>query len=241
MKRILVVALLWVFFSASSAQAIMFVRGTGTITSGGGGDYQLIYDDVLDITWLDYTRSANNWNVQNTWADDLVVSYDGLDLTGWRLPEVLPVNGSSYNYAWRSDDSSDIGFNISAPGSAYPESTGSEMANLFYGSLGNYGAYDIYGRATPSWESQNTGYFDNLEAGRYWSGTISSNSNAFWFEFGTGAQDRFMNNATTSYRTLAVLDGDVPEVAPVPEPATILLVSAGLAGIAGARRKMKKK
>ena len=35
---------------SGSAHAALEVRGLGTVVSGGSGQYQLIYDTVLDIT-----------------------------------------------------------------------------------------------------------------------------------------------------------------------------------------------
>ena len=65
----------------------------------GGG---LIYDDVLDITWLQDTNYAMisgydsdglmNWSGAMNWAAQLV--YAGFN--DWRLPRILPVNGISY-------------------------------------------------------------------------------------------------------------------------------------------------
>lgn len=54
-----------------------------------------------------------NWNQAVTWADQLV--YGGY--SDWRLPQTLPVDGTSYDYGSVDDGSTDYGYNISAPGS----------------------------------------------------------------------------------------------------------------------------
>src|SRR5512139_3405127 len=77
------------------------------IDRGGG----LIYDDVLNITWLqDANLSATNtfgitgWNAnRNTWTatQDWITAMNAANYLGfsnWRLPTTLPVNGSSYNF-----------------------------------------------------------------------------------------------------------------------------------------------
>lgn len=74
----------------------------------GGG---LIYDDVLDVTWLQdaacqVTSNAPNvdangkmtWQHAVDWVSALVY-YDpirNIDWAGWRLPRVSPVNGTDF-------------------------------------------------------------------------------------------------------------------------------------------------
>jgi len=113
----------------------------------GGG---LIYDDVLKITWLQdarYAPATMLWSQAVAWAEGLSY-YDtvrGVTWTDWRLPQVRPVDGVGFNYAWSFDGSTDMAYNISAPGSVYPGSTGSEMAYLYSVNLGNLGFYDTNG------------------------------------------------------------------------------------------------
>lgn len=77
MKRFInVIALIVLFLAISgSAGAALFDRGNG-----------LIYDDDLNITWLQYANFAGatmTWEDANTWAGDLI--FQGYD--NWRLPE----------------------------------------------------------------------------------------------------------------------------------------------------------
>ena len=102
---------------------------TGTpqasLVDNGNG---LLYDTVLDITWLqdaNYAKtsgySTNNngamdWNSANTWATTL--DYQGI--TGWRLASNTPVNGVSFNYSYAVDGTTDFGFNITSPTLRWP-------------------------------------------------------------------------------------------------------------------------
>jgi len=265
MKRIILSMSLIVVFGFSSIS-------NATLIDRGGG---LIYDDVLNITWLqdanyaatelsddrvneiiaavgsidghaltafdfwwngNYTGVMTSWGAK-AWADQLV--YQGYN--DWRLPHILPVNGSSYNWLWTdsNDGSTDLGFNISAPGSAYPGSTGSEMAYMYYNNLSNLSRYYPNGAPDqPGWGLQNTGLFLNLQPDRYYSGTDYPLFQ-YWhpyFNFGHGYQDAYIEGIKRY--AWAVRDGDV---APIPEPSTYLLLGSGLIGLAWFRRKFRKR
>ncbi len=99
----------------------------GLVNRGGG----MIYDDVLNVTWLEDANYLStqfdasggaigdadgflSWYDAKSWADNL--SYEVY--TDWRLPRVRPVNGISFQYFYaRNDGSTDIGYNIGAPNS----------------------------------------------------------------------------------------------------------------------------
>lgn len=218
-----------------SAQA-----GASLIDRGGG----MIYDDVLDITWLqdaNYSQTSGydadgkmTWAQAVTWADQLV--YGGYD--DWRLLQTLPINGISYDYTWQYDGSSDYGVNMSAPGTVYAGSIGSEMAFMYYNNLGNISYYDTSGNPNqPGWGLQNTGPFVNIQDWVYWSATeyAPSTSDAWLFHFGDGRQGNWgKNNEVYAW---AVRSGDV---APVPLPGAIWLFGTGLAGIGAYRRKSRR-
>lgn len=212
-----------------------------TLHDRGGG---LVYDEVLNVTWLQDAKFARTsgadadglmtWQQAVTWAAELSYfdSVRGVTYSDWRLPTVAPVNGSTFNLASPVyDGSSDLGYNISAPGSKHPGSTASELAHLFYNGLFNVAN-----------ESQslplNTTPFVNLSGGRplvYWSGTSTSvfgESGAFAFRFYDGLQVQVItdvppagNAEVVQFYALAVRDGDV---AAVPEPQVMALWLAGL-------------
>lgn len=217
-------------FGVPSGNAALIDRGNG-----------LIYDSDLDVTWLQdanyaetsgYAYSgAMNWDTALVWADQLV--YAGF--TEWRLPELLPIDGNgTYNMNWSRNGSTDQGYNISAPGSAYPGSTASEMAYLYYNSLGKIGAFDVTGSANADYGVDPSDPFYNVETSRaYWSsaGISSTGSAVFLFSNGRQILEQPVEN---SYFAWAVHDGDIG--APIPISGTILLFASGLIGIVGIGR-----
>src|SRR5215510_7818060 len=110
----------------------------------GGG---LIYDSVLNITWLQDASLAGSpmhWNDAEAWVSGL--TYDGIG--GWRLPTLTPVaGGTHWNFNASYDGSTDYGYNISYPGGASAGFTGNELAYLFFVDLGNLALYKTDGTA----------------------------------------------------------------------------------------------
>ena len=110
--------------------AALYDRGNG-----------LIYDSVLNITWLQDAQYAQtsgydgdgifNWNDAETWVNQL--NYMGV--TGWRLPTLTPVNGTSFNSNFTYDGSTDYSYNISYPGGASAGFTGNELAYMYFVNL----------------------------------------------------------------------------------------------------------
>ena len=161
----LLIALFIVALLPLSAHAALIDRGNG-----------LIYDSDLNITWLENANlgSQNTFGVsgigasgQMSWFTALnwVAAMNAANYLGysnWRLPQTMPVNGSSYNYNLSYNGSTDNAYNVSAPGSAYPNSTGSELAYLFYVNLGNKGVYNLNGNIQGGYGVTNPGPFVNL-------------------------------------------------------------------------------
>ncbi len=108
---------------------------------GNAATIEGYYDTVLDITWLADANKAGGtmtWAAADSWAVGLNIN----GVTGWRLPDTNPVDGTSADDATSNIGTEDRGYNISAPGTLYAGSIASEMAHLLYNTLGNLGYCD---------------------------------------------------------------------------------------------------
>lgn len=176
---------------SGTAQAELVVRGADTAGN------QLIYDTALDVTWYDFRFGTDSWPNAVAWADALVVNFGGNTYDNWRLPKALPVNGSTHDYNWSTDGSTDIGSNITSPNA--------ELSHLFFATLGNSFVDDA--GYFPG--IHNHGPFVTLEDWYYWYGTeyqgppangdidtnndgepdVYSDTRGFFFLFYNGFQD----------------------------------------------------
>lgn len=166
-----------------------------------------------------------NWATTEAWLSALNAA-NYLGYSDWRLPHTLPVNGTAYNYNMSLDGSTDWAENISAPGSAYPGATGSEMAYMFYNNLHSrmWVGYYVHGDDGP---------FENIRW-YYWSETPYGldPDNAMWgFGSGQSAVPKYRND----FHAWVVFDGDVGTV---PIPGAVWLLSPGLIGLLGLKRKI---
>ena len=236
MKKISLISTMLIFL-ASSAFAVLQDNDDNTVTQ--------IRNDGSLLMWLqdaNYAMTSGydadglmTWNDAITWIGILNSSnYLGYD--DWRLPDTSPINGSTFDYSSSFDGSTDLSYNISAPGSAYPRSTSSDMAYMFYTELGNKGYYDISGDSPqPDWGLVNTGPFANLQNYAYWSNTeYAPNLNEAWFfVFDDGPQHN--GGKSNIYNAWAVRDVTV-----VPEPISSTLFIIGGATL-GIRRFIRKR
>ena len=221
----------------------------------GGG---LIYDDVLNITWLqdaNYAKTSGydadgkmTWDNAKNWAANLKY-YDSVrdvNFNDWRLPTVNPINGSSFDYSRSVDGTTDDGFSISKPGTAYAGSTGSEMAYMYYVNLSNPSYYTTYDAPAEVLSGcyvsaqdtclDNVGPFANLNPVAYWSNSEYPVQTYAWvFDMETGYQS--MDTKDDFYYAWAVRPGDV---AAIPEPSTYVLMLAGLGLVGMAARRNSK-
>ena len=210
MKRTLMVFLTVLLFSATGVYAELHDRGGG-----------MIYDDVLNITWLqdaNYAQTSGyDADGRMTWAETMEwveqLTYGGFD--DWKLPQTLPINGSEYDFiGFNPNGSKDRGYNVSAPGSVYSGSTASQMAYMYYNSLDNLARVDINGSyPQPNWGLKNSAPFINIQSIQsigYWSSTDCSFTpeTAFTFDFSDGWQFNYYKEYSTLY-AWPVRDGDV--------------------------------
>jgi hypothetical protein len=184
---------------------------------------------TIDAGDFETGNGRMTWWGGQAWVNYLnSISYAGL--TGWRLPIVTPVNGSSFNYNSSTNGSTDRGYNTTAV-----NATASELPHIYYNELGNLGYYDTSGNPLSGYGVSNSGPFQNLESDwYYWSGTESaSNPSGAWFfytlEGGQGGNLKY-----NRFFGWAVRPG---QVAPVPIPPAAWLFGSALAGLLGLRRR----
>jgi len=213
-------------------------QGTWEITlkardlDGNLATTEAFYDTTLDITWLadaalsktetfgvegivtanTNTKGRMEWSVVADWIDAMNFSNDSAGYLGqntWRRPTIL-------------DDSSRaalLGYN--------PDSSRSELASLYYDTLGNSGGLT------------NAAEFKNIQAYYYATDTDVANdpSKAWSMAFHGGYQyDRGKSGNLYSF---AVLDGDVGVVIATPIPATVWLFGSGLVSLISVAKRRK--
>ena len=233
--------------------------GQAALLDRGGG---LIYDTVLNVTWLQDTNYAATsgvntsgpngtmiWSEAMTWANNLSYydSVRGVTLSDWHLPIVTPVNGSYFRFATSIGGETDDSYNISAPGSAYEGTTASHLAYMYYQNLGNVARCPVTGWANckdpyqPRVPALKVGPFLNME-GHYWTNSDKDlpYADALVLEF-TGLQYGAQSalNAAVPRTAWAVRDGDVSAV---PEPGTwaMFALALGLGAALTSKRRGRK-
>ena len=220
--------------------ALIPITGNAILYDRGNG---LIYDDVLNITWLQdanyaYTSgyaAANalgaiesssiniqadgrmGWDAAKTWVAQL--SYGGFD--DWRLPTANLINAS--NPCDANDGSCDYGYN----------NTTGELGHMFYSNLGNSAFNSITNNMSfiDATSGDHSVSFVNVQSDKYWYGEEFSNSQDAW-SFDASDGDQSDDSKVDSSYAWAVRDGDISAV---PIPAALWLFSSALVGLAGLR------
>ncbi len=154
-------------FSFSTAHATLIDRGNG-----------MIYDSDQNITWLqdaNYAKTSGydadgrmTWDASMTWVDQLI--YGGF--SDWRLATITDKGNNGCNWSYNGTD---CGYNV--------DTSGSELAYLYYNILGNIADYDINGNHLSNHAIQFTSAdgvsFQNVQSYAYWSGTEYALFNSF--------------------------------------------------------------
>ena len=237
------------------ALSLLAVTANAALISRLSG--QAYYDTVLDITWLaDANLAGSNtfgvsgigntpsdlgymdWNTAQSWIAAMNgASYLGINT--WRLPNMIDINndgclnGNAYN-------GTDCGYNVVSVGP-----NASEMASLYYQTLGNLAFFNTSGVPQIPLGIQNTAPFTNLGNVLYWYGlettsesdgsTLPAPDNAWYFGMPSGSQRPLDKLVTDKMRAWAVFDGDV---AVVPVPAAVWLFGSALGLMGVMRRKV---
>jgi hypothetical protein len=190
-----------------SANAALYDRGNG-----------LIYDDTLDITWLqdaNYAQTSGydvdgrmTWANANTWAAGL--SYGGYD--DWRLASAGDPPTGFYNV------------------------TTGELGHMFYNNLGNTAYNSILDNVsfTDTTPGGGTESFLNVQSYLYWLGEEYAPITVSAWAFNTNGGNQYNGDKRGINYSWAVRAGDVSSV---PVPAAAWLFGTALLGLVGVKRR----
>jgi hypothetical protein len=235
------------------SSAMSSVANAGLIDRGNG----FIYDDVLDITWLqdaNYAQTSGydsdgkmTWQESVDWAEQL--SFGGYN--DWRLTHVYDQNNDGCIVS--ANQGTDCGYNVDTSFTDVNGNTHfSELAHMFYENLNNIAYRDENGKLKPAgWKNLNKSFtdaltgksvaFDNLMRVSYWSGTKympDIDSQRAW-DFDNQYGKQSSNVTFYSDYAWAVRDGDVGAV-DIPEPTTLTIFMLGVLVLAFRSHKNKK-
>ena len=107
--QILTVCVL-MYVMALTSEASLVVRGTDELGN------KLIYDEALDITWYDYSKSGDDWGSQVSWAGGLSVTYNQTIYDDWRLPTAGTTPRLGYNQSGADNEMEHLWFDEGSGG-----------------------------------------------------------------------------------------------------------------------------
>lgn len=201
-KKACTLALVAALLSITEVSASLIERGNG-----------MIYDDVLNITWMADAGLARtqlggtvDWVSAMAWVDNL--EYGGY--SDWRLPS-MDVNGDGTIVDCREPGVSEVACRDNE--------------------------YDYMWRINQI-QASTPGSFQNIGTLHYWSGTENPvfPDLAYLLNFSTGFRGT-TSKITVNRNAWAVRNGDVSAI---PVPASAWLLASGLMGLAGVAQRRKK-
>lgn len=184
-----------------------------------------LYDTKLGVTWLrdayaNPTANGNGtmtWSEATSWAANLSTSMG--TLSNWRLPTMSQLDCNATN----------CGFN--------PAASSSEMASLFFDTLGNKALYTASNVKQTDGGLANTGSFRNFKPYLFWlDEKYAPIPSSYAWSFGTFDGYQTAYNKDQLMLAMAVTPGDVL-LAPVPEPETYMMLLLGLGAVGALSRR----
>lgn len=207
-------------------EATLFARDIN-----GDGKTDAFFDKTLNITWLANANASGprTFDEATTWTSALAVGSN----VGWRLPTVLIQDGTICTGA------------VNGPVCGYNfDTANSEIAHLFYVTLGNEARLDTSGEEWPAgavFGLTNTGNFLNMQRNVYWSSSKFEPDATFAWRFDADDGLLLPSRKTNVFFVMAVHDGDVTVAGAIPEPETYAMMLAGLGLLGAIARRNKAK
>ena len=176
-------------------------------TVPNSGNYTL---QETDFYTVGEQAGYTTWWGARAWVNYLnVTNYAGTNT--WALPTTVN-SGSSYAYP--------------------PSQSSSQLAQLFYGDLGQ-----VAGRSITSTHNSSYALFTNFKSDAYWSGTELTANPGYAWVFVTDLGYQMYDAKTFIDYALAVSPGQVGELSAVPAPGAAWLLGSGLTALLGLRRR----